>query len=206
MTADDETAPQAALMNSDVEPQAVDTPEPFAGAFAALDIPSTTYAHPAVFTVEEGRGFKDKMPGGHTKNLFLKDKKGQVWLVTALWDTQVDLKELPKRIGSGRLSFGNAGLMQALLGVTPGAVTPLGLINDSRRQVRFVMDARMLQCSIVNCHPLTNDKTTALSPQDLLKFVKNMGYDPLLVDFAGGSLISFGTDGGGGSAGKFAGQ
>ncbi|MBI1214942.1 MAG: prolyl-tRNA synthetase associated domain-containing protein [Alphaproteobacteria bacterium] len=177
---------QNSPQEDEITPEVVPTPEPLASAFAALGIEAVTYAHPAVFTVEQGRGFKDKMPGGHTKNLFLKDKKGQVWLVTALWDTDIDLKWLPKRIDAGRLSFGNAELMQRLLGVTPGAVTALGLVNDTDRQVRFVLDSRMLQCSIVNCHPLTNDMTTGLSPQDLLKFIKNMGYEPIIVDFAGG--------------------
>lgn len=166
------------------DPTPVETPEPLKSAFAALDIAAITYAHPAVFTVEEGRGFKDKMPGGHTKNLFLKDKKGEFWLVTALWDTVIDLKTLPARINAARLSFGSADALKALLGVVPGSVTPLALINDKKRQVRFVLDARILQCSIVNCHPLENDKTTGLAPKDLLKFLENMGYHPVIVDFA----------------------
>jgi Ala-tRNA(Pro) deacylase len=160
----------------------IPTPEPLQGVFKRLGIAAVTYAHPAVFTVEEGRSFEDQMPGGHTKNLFLKDKKGQYWLVTALWDTVVDLKALPARIGAARLSFGSGERLQEVLGVPPGSVTPLALINDRQRVVRFVLDARIMGFDTVNCHPLRNDMTTGLPPQDLLKFIRNMGYDPLVAD------------------------
>lgn len=162
----------------------IPTPDPLAATFAEMGIESTTYQHPAVFTVEEGRGFKHEMPGGHTKNLFLKDHKGKIWLVTAKQDTEIDLKKLPARINSARLSFGNAELMNALLGVTPGSVTALGLINDNQRQVSPVIDKRLLEHEIVNCHPLRNDMTTAIKTADLVKFMKTLGYDPLIVDFS----------------------
>ncbi len=165
-------------------PVVIDTPEPLAGTFAALNISVTTYAHAPVFTVDEGRDFKHMIPGGHTKNLFLKDKKEKLWLVTALWDTEIDLKKLPARINAARVSFGNAVLMEQVLGVTPGSVTPLAVINDSGRQVTPVLDARMLEHDIVNCHPLKNDKTTGLKPQDLVKFMESLGYTPLIVDFS----------------------
>ena len=169
---------------SDVLPRVVPTPEPLASAFEKLGIKSVTYAHPAVFTVEEGRGFKHHMPGGHTKNLFLKDKKGEVFLVTALWDTAIDLKKLPARINAGRVSFGSAELMQELLGVTPGSVTALGVIHDLLRRVKPVLDAEILKQDLVNCHPLRNDMTTALSPQDLVRFMESLGYNPAIVDFS----------------------
>lgn len=162
----------------------IETPDPLNAAFAELGIEAVTYSHPAVFTVEEGRGFKHLMPGGHTKNLFLKDKKGKIWLVTALWDTVIDLKKLPARINAGRLSFGNAELLMELLGVVPGAVTALGLVNDRDRRVTPVLDQAIMNHDIVNCHPLENDKTTGLAPKDLVKFMESMGYQPLIVDFS----------------------
>jgi Ala-tRNA(Pro) deacylase len=161
-----------------------ETPDPLASLFKKLGIGALTYAHRPVFTVEEGRDIKERIPGGHTKNLFLKDKKDAYWLVTALWDTQIDLKWLPARLDAGRLSFGSAERLQAALGVTPGSVTPLALVNDSARQVQPVLDARLIAEEKINCHPLQNDMTTALSPQDLVKFMNDMGYNPVIVDFS----------------------
>jgi len=165
-------------------PVKIETPDPVAGILSELGISAVTYAHAPVFTVEEGRDFKHLMPGGHTKNLFLKDHKGKLFLVTALWDTQIDLKKLPARLNAGRFSFGSAALLEEILGVTPGSVTPLAVMNDSARQVTPVLDARMMTEEIVNCHPLKNDKTTALSPKDLLKFMESFGYAPIVVDFS----------------------
>ncbi len=162
----------------------VPTPDPLATKFSELGIGVVTYEHPAVFTVEEGRDFKHLMPGGHTKNLFLKDKKDKIWLVTALWDTEVDLKKLPMRINAARLSFGNADLLGQLLGVVAGSVTPLGLINDTGRQVSPILDKKLMDHEVINCHPLRNDRTTALTPADLVQFMKSLGYEPLIVDFS----------------------
>lgn len=162
----------------------IETPDPLNTAFAELGIAAVTYSHPAVFTVEEGRDFKHLMPGGHTKNLFLKDKKGKIWLVTALWDTVIDLKKLPARLDAGRLSFGNSALLMDVLGVIPGAVTALALVNDRQRLVTPVLDQALMKHDVINCHPLENDKTTGLAPQDLVKFMESMGYRPLLVDFS----------------------
>lgn len=167
-------------MNTPVLSQ-IQTPEPFFSRFATLGIDTTTYAHPPVFTVAEGADFKQQIPGGHTKNLFLKDKKDQLWLVTALWDTQVDLKSLPATLGAGRLSFGSPERLLAALGVTPGSVTPLALVNDTARRVRFVLDERLLQCNIMSCHPLRNDMSTCLAPDGLLRFVRDLGHEPLVV-------------------------
>ena len=161
----------------------IPTPDPLAEVFCRLGIETVTYSHPPVFTVEEGKDFKHLIPGGHTKNLFLKDKKEQLWLITALWDTQIDLKGLPEKIGCGRISFGSAERLLDALGVTPGSVTPLAVINDTSRKVRPVLDARLMACETVNCHPLLNDKTTCLSPKDLVRFMEDLGYSPLIVDF-----------------------
>jgi len=158
-----------------------------AALFAFLDahgVAHRTVEHPAVFRVDEGREIKAALPGGHTKNLFLKDAKGQLWLISALGETAVDLKALPKVIGSARLSFGSAELMQSVLGVAPGSVTAFALINDRERQVRFVLDAALLAHETVNFHPLTNTATTAVSREGLETFLAALGVEPLVVDFA----------------------
>lgn len=166
---------------TEIIPEIIPTPEPLAGRFAALGIKAVTYAHPAVFTVEEGADFKHRIPGGHTKNLFLKDKKGQLWLVTAHAETAVDLKSLPAKIGAARLSFGSAERLRAALDVVPGSVTPLALINDAAQQsVRFVLDRRLMEFDTINCHPLRNDRTTCMAPADLVRFIENLGYTVLI--------------------------
>ena len=152
--------------------------------FDRLGLAHRTLEHPAVFRVGEGDEIKAALPGGHTKNLFLKDARNQLWLVSALQETRVDLKALPRAIGAARLSFGSAELMQATLGVTPGSVTAFGLINDAARQVRFVLDAALAASDPVNFHPLTNTATTALSQADFRRFLAALGVEPLIVDFA----------------------
>jgi Ala-tRNA(Pro) deacylase len=157
-----------------------------AALFAHLDahgIAHSTLDHPAVFRVEEGLAIKAALPGGHTKNLFLKDNKDQLWLISALGETVIDLKKLPAVIGSGRLSFGSAALMQETLGVSPGSVTALGLINDTDRRIRFVLDAALAKADPVNFHPLTNTATTALSQSGFAAFLASVGVTPTIVDF-----------------------
>jgi Ala-tRNA(Pro) deacylase len=157
-----------------------------ADLFALLDAEGIAHAttdHPAVFTVGEGEAIKAAMPGGHTKNLFLKDAKGQLWLISALGETVIDLKKLHHVIGSGRLSFGSPELMVETLGVTPGSVTAFGLINDTGRRVRFVLDAALAAADPVNFHPLTNTATTAVSQAGLRAFLAALGVTPMIVDF-----------------------
>ncbi len=149
----------------------------------AEGIAHATTDHPAVFTVGEGEAIKAAMPGGHTKNLFLKDAKGQLWLISALGETVIDLKKLHHVIGSGRLSFGSPELMVETLGVTPGSVTAFGLINDTGRRVRFVLDAALAAADPVNFHPLTNTATTAVSQAGLRAFLAALGVTPMIVDF-----------------------
>ena len=144
-----------------------------------------TYDHPPVFRVEDGAEIKSAMPGGHTKNLFLKDAKDQLWLVSALGETAIDLKALPKEIGSARLSFGSAEKLMEALGVTPGSVTPFALINDKDRRVRLVLDASLLKADPVNFHPLRNDATTSVSQAGFAAFLAALGVEPVVVDFAG---------------------
>lgn len=149
----------------------------------AIGVAFRSHEHPAVFRVEEGLDIKAGMPGAHTKNLFLKDKKGQLWLISARQDTIIDLKRLHRHIGSDRLSFGNAELMFQTLGVTPGSVTAFGLINDRDHRVRFVLDKALDDADVVNFHPLTNTATTAVSREGLRAFLAAIGVEPMVIDF-----------------------
>ena len=150
---------------------------------AAQGLEQTTHDHPAVFRVDEGLELKAAMPGAHTKNLFLKDKKGKLWLISARQDTVVDLKRADKWIGSARLSFGNETLLYETLGVRPGSVTALGLINDPDQRVTFALDKALWDAAVVNFHPLTNTATTALAQADFRRFLELIGREPVVVDF-----------------------
>ncbi len=174
---------------ADAEPAPAPDAKSRADLFAFLDrlgIAHKTVEHPAIFTVEEGRDYKKTMPGGHSKNLFLKDKKGVLYLAVALGDTQVDLVGLGKRLSAkGRLSFGKPELMTATLGVIPGAVTPFALVNDSARALSTViLDKALLAHDPVWFHPLENTASTAVSPGDLVKFVEACGFEPRILDLA----------------------
>jgi Ala-tRNA(Pro) deacylase len=155
----------------------------FEAFLAEIGVGFRTHEHPAVFRVDEGHDIKAEMPGAHTKNLFLKDKKGQLWLISARQDTVIDLKRLHRHIGSDRLSFGNAELMLETLGVTPGSVTAFGLVNDREHRVRFVLDKALDDAALVNFHPLTNTATTAVSRDGLHAFLAAIGVDPMVIDF-----------------------
>ncbi len=146
-------------------------------------VAQTTHDHPAVFRVGEGEEIKAAIPGAHTKNLFLKDAKGQLWLISAADSTVIDLKRLHTVIGSGRLSFGAEALMVETLGVTPGSVTALALINDRDRRVRFVLDRALAEAAQVNFHPLTNTATTTLDAEGFRAFLRALAVRPLVVDF-----------------------
>jgi Ala-tRNA(Pro) deacylase len=159
------------------------TPEELLSRLDGMGVANTTLWHEPVFRVEEGAEIKAQLPGGHTKNLFLKDAKDQLWLISALGETRIDLKRLPAVIGSARLSFGNAALMEAALGVTPGSVTALALINDAGHRVRFVADAALMAADPVNFHPLTNAATTALSQAGFRRFLDAVDVKPMVVDF-----------------------
>ena len=155
--------------------------------FAFMDrhgIAHRTLQHPPVFRVGEGDEIKAALPGGHTKNLFLKDAKDQLWLISTLGETRIDLKRLPATIGSARLSFGSEARLHEALGVTPGSVTLFALINDPGHRVRLVLDRALMDHELVNFHPLTNTATTAVSREDLLRFLKALGVQPLIVDFS----------------------
>lgn len=141
-----------------------------------LDIKSMTLDHAAVFTVAESHAIEASLPGGHTKNLFLKDAKDRLFLVVALASTKVDLKRLPQVIGSARLSFGRADLLAQVLGVTPGSVTVFSLINDPDHRINLVLDAALMEQEVINAHPLENTATTSVSRADLLRFIEACGH------------------------------
>ena len=154
--------------------------------FARLDqlgIAHRTVEHPPVFTVEEAKALRGDLPGHHIKNLFLRNKKEEMWLVVALEDRAIDLKRLGDVLGAGRLSFGSAERLKRTLGVEPGSVTPLALVNDEARAVRLVLDRGIADGAPVNAHPLVNTMTTALAPADLLRFFVATGHTPHWLDF-----------------------
>lgn len=152
-----------------------------------LGIASTTQDHAAVFTVAESTEVHDRMPGGHTKNLFLKDKKGRIFLVVALHHAEIDLKSLHQKIGAqGRLSFGKPDLLMEVLGVEPGSVTPFALFNDREAQrVTPIFDAAMMEFDPLNFHPLQNTATTSIARDDLLVFARACGHDPQVIAVSG---------------------
>ena len=159
------------------------TPESLFAALAKLGVAVETVEHPAVFTVEESKRLRGELPGAHVKNLFVKDKKGRLFLISALEDTVIDLKKVHELIGgSGRVSFGSADLLMDVLGVTPGSVTPLAAINDTQGRATVVLDARLMEHERINVHPLVNTMTTGLSREGLLRFLQSTGHEPLVVE------------------------
>jgi Ala-tRNA(Pro) deacylase len=177
----DDSAAQAPACLADGSPPA--TPEALFARFEALGIQARSFAHDPVFTVEEAKALRGELAGAHIKNLFLRNKKRELWLVTCLEDRRIDLKALAKTLDAGRFSFGNAELLMARLGVIPGAVTPLGVINDREGAVRVVLDKALLAISPVNCHPLVNHMTTAIAPVDLVRFLEAEDHPPQVLDF-----------------------
>ena len=157
--------------------------------FAYLDrlgIAHTTVTHPPLFTVEQSQALRGQIPGGHTKNLFLKDKKGALFLVTTPEDSVIELKSLHRRLGAGgRFSFGSADLMFETLGITPGAVTPFGALNDTSHRVTVVLDKALMEHTTINCHPLVNTMTTSLPRDGLVAFLTATGHPPMIEQVSG---------------------
>lgn len=141
------------------------------------------HTHPPLFTVEDSRALRGELPGAHVKNMFMKEKKGGIWLATCLEHRRIRIRDLEREVGARGLSFGKPDLLWEALGVRPGAVTPFGLINDADRRVRVVLDRQMLEIDPVNAHPLHNEATTAVSPGDLIRFLEITGHAPRIVDF-----------------------
>ena len=152
--------------------------------FDALGISHTTHEHAPVFTVQESASIKGDLPGGHTKNLFLKDKTGALFLVCALGETQIAVNKLHRELGCKRLSFGKPDLLLGYLGVTPGSVTLYAVMNDTDAAVTLVIDKALIAHDLVNFHPMKNDATTAISSQDMVKFAEATEHKPVIIDFA----------------------
>ena len=148
----------------------------------ALGISTTTVEHPAVFTVEEAKSLRGDLSGGHSKNLLLKDKKGQLWLIIALEDREINLKALRKSIGSAQLSFAKPELLNEVLGLRPGSVSPFGVINDTSGRVNVVLDKALMTYKVLNFHPMTNTATTQITPKGLESFLRYTGHCPLVAD------------------------
>jgi Ala-tRNA(Pro) deacylase len=151
---------------------------------ADLGIATQTIDHPAVFTVAESSKLERELPGGHTKNLFLKDKRGALFLVVALGRAHIDLKTLHRKLGCDRLSFGKPELLMEVLGVPAGSVTPFALINDKARRVTVILDADMMRHEQLNYHPLENTATTNIAREDLLRFIRSCGHEPRIMAVA----------------------
>lgn len=160
-----------------------DIEAPLLARLDALGIGVEIHRHPPLHTVEESRELRGTLPGGHIKNLFLRDKKRNQWLVTVLEDATIDLKALRHTLGArGTLSFGSADLLSASLGVAPGSVTPFAVMNDTDGVVSMVLDRGILDHDPVNAHPLHNAATAAIGRDDLLRFLAECDHSPELID------------------------
>ncbi len=158
------------------------TPEELFNLLEELNFETKTYEHDAVFTVEESSKIKEDIPGGHTKNLFLKDKKGNFFLIVAEGTAEIKLNSVHGLIGAkGRVSFGKPDALMELLGVMPGSVTAFAPMNDKNNLVKVVIDEPLLRYDMINCHPLTNTMTTTISREDLLAFLAHVGHDPEII-------------------------
>jgi Ala-tRNA(Pro) deacylase len=159
-------------------------PDDLFARLAELGIETNTVHHPPVFTVEEAKALRGELKGCHTKNLFLRNKKGtSMWLVVCPEDRAVDLKRLGMQIGGERFSFGSADRLMKYLGVIPGAVTPLAVVNDKHRKVRVVLDRNLLDAGALNFHPLDNGMTTTIRPDDFVRFLEAERHPPNIIRF-----------------------
>lgn len=158
------------------------TPEALLAFLAELGIETTTHRHPPVFTVEEAARYTAHLPGGHTKNLFLEDRSGKLWLVSCLDSQVLRINGLARLLDAPRMSFGKPERLRKALGVEPGSVTPFALVNDRARRVQPVWDAKMLALPLLNFHPLVNTMTTAITPSGLRRFVEATGHVPVELD------------------------
>ena len=158
------------------------TPQELLLLLEAMEIKATTHEHEAVFTVEESEHVTASIPGGHTKNLFVKDKKGNFFLIVAGNKARISLNHVHGIIGAqGRVSFANADLLMEYLGVKPGSVNAFAPINDKTGAVKVIIDAPLMENEYINCHPLINEMTTTISRDDLLRFLDHVDHKPLIV-------------------------
>ena len=176
---DNDQAPESGLPTS---------PDALFARLAELGISVATVSHPALHTVEESRALRGEIAGGHIKNLFVKDKKGKVFLIVAEEDADINLKTIHTLIGgSGRVSFGKPEQLMELLGVRPGSVSPFGLINDTNGTVTCILDENLMRHEILNCHPLVNTMTTSIGREDLKRFIESTGHVPNIVAVSSGN-------------------
>ena len=165
------------------------TPEELLAYLDRLGIATTTVEHPPLHTVEDSRALRGEIPGGHAKNLFVKDKKSRLFLLTVGETAAVDLKRVHEKIGAqGRVSFGSADLLDQVFGVRPGAVSPFGAVNDRDGRVTVVLDADLMRHERVNFHPLVNTRTTGLASADMARFLRATGHEPVIVPLASGDV------------------
>ena len=160
------------------------TPDDLFAFLDRLGVAHVTATHPPLFTVEQSQALRGAIPGGHTKNLFLKDRKDRLFLIVALGHARIDLKTLHKSLGCERLSFGRPELLMEVLGVPPGSVTPFALINDTACRVTVILDADMMRYERLNYHPLANTATTNVARDDLVRFIRSCGHEPRIVAVA----------------------
>lgn len=162
--------------------------DPSSKLFALLDelgITVTTVRHPPLYTVADSQKLRGQIAGGHTKNLFLKDKKDNYFLLTVGEEANVDLKQIHHAIGaSSRVSFGKPEKLMEFLGVVPGAVTAFGIMNDRENRVRLFLDAELMEHDVINCHPLTNEATTAIGRDNLIRFIEATGHEATILKLA----------------------
>jgi Ala-tRNA(Pro) deacylase len=156
------------------------TPQDLFDFLDSLGIEHSTVTHPPFFTVDEGRPWHALIPGLHCKNLFIKDRKGGIWHIVLPADKRADLAALEKALGAPRFSFAKPEVLMEVLQLTPGSVTPFGLINDAARRVNVVLDQVMLASEWVNFHPLKNDASTTIRTADLVRFIRALGYAPTI--------------------------
>ena len=158
------------------------TPDDLFRRLEELEIPFVNHTHAPVFTVEEARAMRGNLPGCHTKNLFVRDKKERMWLFVCEQDSAVRLREVEALVGSKRLSFGSPKRLMQYLGVIPGAVNPFAIMNDHTHGVQVVLDRTILEHEPLNFHPLDNSMTTTVSADDLVKFLRAEGHAPEVTD------------------------
>ncbi len=158
------------------------SPEDLFAQFESLGISCELHHHEPIFTVAEGLHLKENIPGLHCRNLFVRDKKGTMFLVVAANETQIDLKKLPNLLGCGRLSFGSPERLWTYLGIRPGSVCPFCIVNDTEGQVQVILDRYMMGAEIVCYHPLDNAMTIGLTPADLIRYIESTGHEAQVVD------------------------
>lgn len=149
------------------------------------------FEHPAVYTCEEAERLCPKMPGTHTKNVFLRDKNGERhFLVVVGYDKSVDLKSLKEIFGVSKLSFASPERLMKYLGIEPGSVSLLGLVNDTNHAVEVFFDEKVWSGDALLCHPLVNTATLSIAREGIERFLKATGHDWRVINVPGRGFCS----------------